>query len=382
MRAVTGVVAVMLLTAVSAPAQVSERPPCEIAQDQTYGLTPEQAIQVGGSPLYGASRQRRYLDTLRGPEGQAITYKRVGQHRAADGTILDRYDVTYAGLEKPITLFLDWYHFNPLKAPRGFTCGQPFDIGAPPLDPFRESDHLQKVALLQGATKAFAPIPLSPDGSTKHGVILDQFRVLANASRAAAAQGAPLDPAKLPVDVARAGMLLILVPLECDGKRVPPRSVAMSDGSGRFMSDAIRDVSADRVAKVLPGVTVPAGALVAEAQLRRPRHGDTFQVTYAEVACGLTSETLTFRTTFTPAKGIVMPPALLPEGADPGPAMLLQVLVDTEGKIQQPDYIGGSPALLATATESLNAWQVEPARANGAPVASGVVLQVQFATKK
>src|SRR5688572_15656453 len=144
-----GVLAVTLLPGVLRAQDIpaSQRPPCEISEDESYGYTPGNAIQVGGSPLYGASRQRRYLDSLRGPEGQAITYKRTGQFRAPDETILDGYVLTYDGLEKPITLYLDWYHYNPPKAPRSFTCAQPFNLGPPPLDPFRESDQVQKVAI-------------------------------------------------------------------------------------------------------------------------------------------------------------------------------------------------------------------------------------------
>ena len=358
----------------------SQRPPCEISQDAGYGYTPEQAIQVGGSPLYGASRQRRYLDALRGPEGQVVTYKRTGQHRAPDQTILDAYVLTYEGLEKPITLYLDWYHSNPPKAPRGFTCAQPFDLGAPPLDPFRESDQLQKVAVEQGATRELPPIPLSPDGSTKYGVMFDQFRILAHAARAAASQGAPLNAAKLPREAVQTGMLVIAYPLECDGRKIAARSLTIADTTGKPVTT--RAVPAERAAKVLPGVTIPEGAVVTEIQLQRPRNGDTYTVTYAEAACGNSQDVMAFRSTFAPAKGIEMPPALLPEGADPGPPMLLQVVVDTDGKIQVPDYIGGTPALVEVAKASLAGWRVEPARANGGPLATGVLLQVQFTSKK
>ena len=387
MSGTIGLFLVLLATLVAVPASAqdvpaSQRPPCEIAPDEAYGLTIEQPVQVGGGPFYGKARQHRYLDALRGPQGQALTYKRTAAGRAPDGTIVDLYEVTHDGREKPLTLFLDWYHFNPLRAPKGFTCATAFDLGAPPVDPFLESSQLEKVAVEQGAGREFQPIPLSPDGSTKYGVMFDRFRLLGNAARAAASKGITLDTAKPPGDLAQTGMMVVAFPIDCDGRKVPARSVAIMDAAGKPLTGAARAVSADRAAKVLPGITIPEGAVVTEIQLQRPRNGDRYTVTYMEAPCGATQDYMTFRSTITPAKGVEMPPALLPEGTDPGPAMLLQVIVDTDGKIQRPEYIGGSTALLESAKTNVNAWKVEPARANGAPIATGVVLQVQFVTKK
>jgi len=82
-----------------APQASSLKPPCVVAPDDEYAYSKEQPVQVGGSPVYGAARQRRYLDFLRGPEGQSIQYKRVGQTRGSDETILDAYELTYQGLD-------------------------------------------------------------------------------------------------------------------------------------------------------------------------------------------------------------------------------------------------------------------------------------------
>ena len=81
----------------SAPPQA-----CPVATDAQYGYSKERPVQVGGSPLFGAARQRKYLDALRGPEGQKLQYKRLGSSGAPDGTIVDAYQVTYDGLETPV----------------------------------------------------------------------------------------------------------------------------------------------------------------------------------------------------------------------------------------------------------------------------------------
>lgn len=47
------------------PPSSSVKPPCPVSDDEKYACTREHPAQVGGSPVFGAARQRRYLDTLR-----------------------------------------------------------------------------------------------------------------------------------------------------------------------------------------------------------------------------------------------------------------------------------------------------------------------------
>src|SRR3954471_1721531 len=117
----------LLIVALGALAQPSPSS-CPVADDAEFATTKTQAVQVGGGALYVAARERRYLDALRGPGGEPLQYKRTGSlPMEPDGrTILDRYEITYPGLEKPIYLYLDAYHFDDvLKAPTGFTCAVP-----------------------------------------------------------------------------------------------------------------------------------------------------------------------------------------------------------------------------------------------------------------
>jgi hypothetical protein len=187
------------------PQVSSVKPPCAVAEDEKYAYMTEQPVQVGGSPVFGAARQRRYLDVLRGLEGQPVQYKRTGQSRAPDGTILDVYEVTHAGLEKAVTLYLDWYHYNMPKAPRGFTCAGPIGLGIPPASPFQEMDDVRTVAIGQGASHDFAPIPLASDAAPANGVIYDRFRIFALAARAAAAKESKLNPQNLPRELLQQG---------------------------------------------------------------------------------------------------------------------------------------------------------------------------------
>lgn len=102
--------------------------PCPVATDLTYGYTEGNPIRVGGGSFDGPPRERAYLDNLRGPNGETVTYERVGSLPYGD-TILDVYQVTYTGAS--VTLYLDEYSWRELQAPNGFTCAAAFPLSAP-----------------------------------------------------------------------------------------------------------------------------------------------------------------------------------------------------------------------------------------------------------
>ena len=103
---------------------------CPVATDESYGFTEANAIRVGGGAFGGPSRAEAYLDTLRGPTGQAVTYARVGS-QPFEETVLDAYEVTYEGAAQAAIVFVDQYAFETLYAPVGFTCAAPFPLTAP-----------------------------------------------------------------------------------------------------------------------------------------------------------------------------------------------------------------------------------------------------------
>ena len=82
------------------------------------------AIRVGGDFLQGVARARAYLDNLRGPAGQAVSYVRVGGGIPYEDIILDLYNVTYDG--GSANLYIDIYGFTAPRAPVGFTCAAAF----------------------------------------------------------------------------------------------------------------------------------------------------------------------------------------------------------------------------------------------------------------
>jgi hypothetical protein len=114
------------------------RPPVRTAADglaaaRALGYAPENPIRVGGGRLEDGDRnQRRYLEALRGPRGEAVAYLRLGSccefrtPRGHEGIgLLDAYEVRYPGLASPIVLYLDLYTPAPPSQdiPPGFTRG-------------------------------------------------------------------------------------------------------------------------------------------------------------------------------------------------------------------------------------------------------------------
>jgi hypothetical protein len=86
-------------------------------------------IRVGLDAATGPARQIQYLNSLRGPSGQAVQYRRTGTASSA-GTIFDVYDLAYPGLQMAVRIYLDSYHFESPTALPGFICG--LDIGLSP----------------------------------------------------------------------------------------------------------------------------------------------------------------------------------------------------------------------------------------------------------
>lgn len=99
------------------------------SDDPTYGYTENNPIKVGGAmQAEGPLNERRFLNALMGPNGEAITYSRIGScchFKTKNGIggktgLLDKYRVAYKGLEKETVLYINMYDAEELKIPIGF----------------------------------------------------------------------------------------------------------------------------------------------------------------------------------------------------------------------------------------------------------------------
>ena len=96
----------------------------EISTDPTYGLSSKNPVQTGGGP----TNERRFLNALAGPNGERISYNRVGSCcpvKSKNGlmgmAMLDNYTVTWEGSKGAVSLYINMYDYAELKAPVGFT---------------------------------------------------------------------------------------------------------------------------------------------------------------------------------------------------------------------------------------------------------------------
>lgn len=98
------------------------------ANDPEYGYSQEKPIRLGKLP---ARSNIYYLNTLRGPNGEAIEYERKGaccefkdKSLPLGGGLLDVYRVKVDGSDDEITLYVDMYRMGPPQLPVGFTARQ------------------------------------------------------------------------------------------------------------------------------------------------------------------------------------------------------------------------------------------------------------------
>jgi hypothetical protein len=373
-------IAALLLAGQTVPAPAAQpvNAFCSVSDDPSYGFTRENPVQIGGGALYMKARETRYLEALRGPDGQPIRYRRTGslpQNPQEPRVILDAYEVTYDGLEKPLTLYLNAYHYWKQDAPKGLTCGQAMQL-QPLLDEFLATENLRMLALEQGATRQFDPIPLGMNNSATHGVIFDAFRVIGLVARAAAAAGSTLAPTAL----GQRGTTVLAFPVRCGDKRVLPSSIDILPAQGQAVSRLGDLAKAAAISTVLPGIAAPAeGSIAATFPLLQVRPGDRIRIAYDGPDCTDGVPEITFPISLRPSRAGTMQEVALPEGVTVREKrVLLQAIVDLDGAFRRVSYAGGPSQLTGAAIEAVNAWKAEPASVNGTPVVWSTLLEVRF----
>ena len=94
------------------------------SQGDSYGYSENNPIMVGGNSE-GPKNERRFLNALAGPNGETIEYYRIGSccpfktKNSEWGGMLDKYNVTYKGLDKSLIIYINMYDSDTLKVPVG-----------------------------------------------------------------------------------------------------------------------------------------------------------------------------------------------------------------------------------------------------------------------
>lgn len=104
----------------------------EISTDKTYGISEKNPIKVGGvDKQEGPLNERRFLNALAGPNGEKVNYYRAGSCcpvKSKNGlmgmAMLDNYRVTWEGSTDTVSIYINMYDYEELKAPVGFTIKQ------------------------------------------------------------------------------------------------------------------------------------------------------------------------------------------------------------------------------------------------------------------
>jgi len=97
---------------------------CPVAEDDTYGTSPANGIRIGPGADRPA-REEQIMRAFRGPDGKGLRFRRTGSMLAPDQkTIVDIFEVSYAGLAQPLKLFFDRTQADTVKAPKGWACAQ------------------------------------------------------------------------------------------------------------------------------------------------------------------------------------------------------------------------------------------------------------------
>lgn len=96
-----------------------------VSSDPRYGRSAASPIHTGPASRYG---HLLYLNALRGPAGEPVTYERLGSCCMVEdksvpqgAVLLDVYRVLIDGQVQPVLLYVDMYRHGDLRLPQGFT---------------------------------------------------------------------------------------------------------------------------------------------------------------------------------------------------------------------------------------------------------------------
>jgi hypothetical protein len=254
-----------------------------------------------------------------------------------------------------------------------------------PPDMQARETNLAQLAIEAGAQGDIRPIPLVSDGQ-RYGAIYDRFLLGIVAARAAVAAGkTPTAESKgIGQGLVPLKVVVVAEPLTCGGKPNAPKDIQLIVNTAPFsgpvgsLAPAVRGEAAS---SVLPGVTLPAAALVATFSNAPLTPATAVRIEYEAPACPNPESTVTFSMQYTPARSRGLAVQKLPDGAAglPSPSVLrFRAMVDLQGKLRFPTRVDGEVALEPAAMAALETVTFEPTRINGAPVPANVMFPVTF----
>ncbi len=100
----------------------------QVSTDSSYGYREANPIHVGyNGSTNGPENERKFLNGLTGPNGEKLSYYRIGSCCPFENKklpmgmgMLDKYNVTWSGLAEAKVIYIDMYTYQQVKAPVGF----------------------------------------------------------------------------------------------------------------------------------------------------------------------------------------------------------------------------------------------------------------------
>ena len=103
-----------------------------LSSDASYGYSQKSPIKIGGGFDSGSDRTYQFLNALRGPHGEALTYSRIGtccEFKTPNSPfggvgLLEVYEVRYAGAAEGRRLYFNWYDSAEPLVPAGLSAAK------------------------------------------------------------------------------------------------------------------------------------------------------------------------------------------------------------------------------------------------------------------
>lgn len=374
----------LLLAQAPAPALTGGRSvasKCEVSDDPRYGYSRDMPIRVGGLPFHGPARQQRFLRALTGPAGQPVRFARRGTVSPDKEFILiDRYDVTYEGLERPVELYLDLYRWEPPKAPAGFLCASAIGLTEPD-EPNADRRRLAQLAIAAAASgDRIDLIPLGADGSHRYGSSLDAFRLMAHVAGELSARGT-LVPEMLAGG--NDGQFMVIAhPLSCEGRTRKPRGIAVRTAKGEALAPAGDLYQTDQLRGMLPSAAIADDAVGARFGGPHLPPGGEVVLSYDGPACPAESDTVTLPVEAGHPQKLVDAAPVWPAAVSPamldGPAVVqVRARIGVDGVPGAVEVLAGPAGFEEAALDAVRQWRYAPFTINGAPAYAPIMMTVR-----
>jgi hypothetical protein len=102
----------------------------QTAANASYGYSQHSPVMIGGGFGSGSERTYKFLNSLRGPNGETITYDRVGtccpfkskNSPFGDEALLEVYEIVAPGFQQPKRLYFNWYDEGVALIPMGLSA--------------------------------------------------------------------------------------------------------------------------------------------------------------------------------------------------------------------------------------------------------------------